>query len=106
MPSYSREVCYAFADVEIDDASCLPDQGVSDLFVRTALHMQEADYFEPSFDSVAKPQDASAKVAEDVVEAEDETTMAEAAAAAREAGEWNSRESASAPEAQSLLGLD
>ena len=44
--------------------------------------MQEADNFEPSFDSVAKPQDASAKVAEDVVEAEDETTMAEAAAAA------------------------
>ncbi len=39
-------------------------------------------HFEPSFASVAKPQDPSAKVAEDVVDAEDETSMAEGAAAA------------------------
>ena len=56
--------------------------------------MQETEYFEPSFDSVAKPQDASAKVAEDVVEAEDETTMAVASAVVDEGGELRSLDAA------------
>ncbi len=63
-------------------------------------------HFEPSFDSVAKPQGASAKVAEDVVDAEDETNMAEAEAAEGEAPELQSRDEGKTPDQQHLLGLD
>ena len=39
--------------------------------------MAPAQYFEPSFDTIAKPRDASAKVSEDVVEAENEIITAD-----------------------------
>ncbi len=101
-----KEVCYAFADVELGDGTALPENGVPEALVREAVSMPEAQHFEPSFDSVAKPQDASAKVAEDVVDAEDETTMAEAEAAEGEAPELQSRDEGKTPDQQHLLGLD
>ena len=86
-----KEVCYAFADVELGDGTALPENGVPEALVREAVSMPEAQHFEPSFDSVAKPQ-VTVKVAEDVVDAEDETTMAEAEAAEGEAPELQSRD--------------
>ena len=101
-----KEQCYAFADVELGDASVLPRDGVPESLVRDAVSMPEAQYFEPSFDSVAKPQDASAKVGEDIVEAEDETPLAEATAAADDIPELQSRSETQALDGQTLLGLD
>jgi hypothetical protein len=59
-----QKVCYAFADVHISEKAAeelLPENGVPEIFVREAVHMQEAKFFEPAMDGPAKMRDPTAK---------------------------------------------
>ncbi len=94
-----KQVCYAFADVELGDAQQLPESGVPEGILRDAVPMPEAQHFEPTFDSVAKLREPSAKDVEDVADAEDGTPIGEAEA------EGDDRKLQSCDNEQ-LLGLD
>ena len=67
-----RRICYAYADVCVGDATHLPENGVPDQIVEEAIHLPEAKYFEPTFDSVAKVGDPCAKFSEEKINAETE----------------------------------
>jgi hypothetical protein len=101
-----REVCYAFADVELGDASNLPEDGVPERLVAEAVSMPEAQWFETSFDNIAKPHDPFSKVIENVVSAEDETTLPDAAEAEDGSSARTGQAEAPAPDGEVLLWLD
>ncbi len=94
-----KQVCYSFVDVESGDAQQLPQSGVPEGILRDVVAMPEAQHFEPTFDSVAKLREPSAKDVEDVADAEDEAPMGEAEA------EGDDRKLQSCDYEQ-LLGLD
>ena len=59
-----QQVCYAFADVHISESAAeelLPEDGVPEIFVQEAVHMEEARFFEPSMDGPAKLRDPGSK---------------------------------------------
>ncbi len=59
-----QQVCYAFADAHISESAAeelLPEDGVPEIFVQEAVHMEEAKFFEPSMDGPAKLRDPGSK---------------------------------------------
>ena len=51
-----QEVCYAYADVQVDEAAAahiLPENAVPEVIVEEAYHMTEAQFFKPNLDGPA-----------------------------------------------------
>ena len=108
-----KELCYAFADVKISEenaASLLPEDGVPDVILREAVHMQEAAYFEPRMDGPANLRDPCAKDPEVLSVAVDagaeETELADDEEASAVRMEEDARVSEGTVVSETLLGLD
>ena len=103
-----KEVCYAFADVEVSEQNaldCLPESGVPECFVREACDMQEARFFKPSMDGPASRRDPGS-AAPAPVDAKAEDDAEDEPASSHEGSDAESDVKSGLPFNENLLGLD
>ena len=116
-----QRVCYAFASAEISERAAeeaLPEQGVPEIIIREAIHLQEARLFEPTMDGPGKVRDPTTKEqdpgsAEEEAEDEEPPDNTEAAHCPQGTGGMHAADASSTqdthPEpvlAEELIGLD